>query len=567
MKFSEYPYSRPDPQAIVGEYKSLAAQVAQAQESQTILALWQRHQELSGEYSRMATVASIRYSINTQDPFWKGENDFYDAQSPAVSAATLEFYRAILASPHGAVLGETYGQILLQKLEIEVKSADDRVVELMAQENALCSQYQTLYASAMVEFEGKELTLPQLAPYKMSPVRATRRQAYEAEGRWFDQHQEELDQLYTQLIQNRNQQAQILGYEDYSQLSYLRMGRIGYDMNSVAEYRRQIAGDVVPLVAQLVALRRQRLGLTDAKYYDASISFPQGNPQPQGTPQELLDHCRTLYHELSPETAEFVDWMFENETFDVLSKPGKSQGGYMTDIEGYGPFVFANWNGTFDDVDTITHEMGHAFQGYVAQHTQLPQELRSPTMESCEIHSMSMEFLTSPWHHLFFGDQTDRYQLMHAEDSVFFLPYGCMVDEFQHIAYQNPSLTPAERNAVWMELERKYRPWNDFDGLPFYGRGAGWQRQLHIYLYPFYYIDYCLAQTVALQFFAAHLKDPKDAWKRYLALVNQCGAASYQGLVKAAGMEVPFQEGVMARVMEPVVQWIRSHQPQEEEKE
>jgi len=181
-------------------------------------------------------------------------------------------------------------------------------------------------------------------------------------------------------------------------------------------------------------------------------------------------------------------------------------------------------------------------------------------MESAEIHSMSMEFLTSPWHHLFFGGDTAKYELAHAEDSFFFLPYGCIVDEFQHIMYQQPALTPDERNAVWLELEKKYRPWNDFADLPFYSRGAGWQRQLHIYECPFYYIDYCLAQTIALQFFAAQLHDPKDAWKRYLALTKCAGSKTYAGLVETAGMQVPFAPGSLEKVADTVAAWIESHQ-------
>ena len=160
-------------------------------------------------------------------------------------------------------------------------------------------------------------------------------------------------------------------------------------------------------------------------------------------------------------------------------------------------------------------------------------------MESCEIHSMSMEFLTADFHHLFFGDETARYELAHAEDALYFLPYGAMVDEFQHIVYSNPGLTPAQRNAEWARLEKEYRPWLDFEGLPFYGRGAGWQRQLHIYEYAFYYIDYCLAQTVALQFFTAWLADKADAWRRYLALVGRAGTETYPGLVAAAGFASP----------------------------
>ena len=292
-------------------------------------------------------------------------------------------------------------------------------------------------------------------------------------------------------------------------------------------------------------------------------------------PETLNDFCmpiegyearmaaaRTMYHELSPETAEFIDFMQDNELFDVESRPGKMNGGYMTSLPSYkAPFIFANWNGTSADVDVLTHECGHAFEGYVAERDpHVPADLECPGMESAEIHSMAMEFLTAPWHKLLFGKDVDKYALQHAEDSFLFLAYGCIVDEFQHKMYQNPDLTPDERNAVWLELEHKYRPWVDFDNLPFYGRGAGWQRQLHIYECPFYYIDYCLSTMAALQFFLLSLKDHKDAWQRYLKLVRRAGTASYSELCETAGLKVPFTDGSIKAIAEEMEAWIAAHQ-------
>ena len=560
MKFSELVYSRPDTGAVLAAYAALTQRVQAACSPSEITDVFAEHIKLDTDYSFMARLASIRYTIDTRDAFYTAEREHFDETDPTVGNAQLALYRALLESPFRSALAEKYGEILLTKMDLAVRSSDDRVLALQQEENRLVSEYQKLYASFMVHFDGKDLTLPQLGVYKQGPDRAVRKAAYVAEGEWFDAHRTEFDELYSKLVENRNAQAKALGYHDYSELSYLRMGRIGYGPAEVKNYREQVLRDVVPVVHELQKRRFARAGVPDAKFYDLPVFFADGNPKPHGTSDELLQRCRQMYRELSPETSEFIDWMFENECFDVLSKPGKAMGGYMEEISGYGPFVFSNWNGTSGDVDVITHEMGHAFQGYVAHKLGLVPELSCPGMESAEIHSMSMEFLTSPWHHLFFGPDTAKYQLMHAEDSLFFLPYGCIVDEFQHIMYQQPDLTPDERNAVWLELEKKYRPWNKFGDLPFYGRGAGWQRQLHIFECPFYYIDYCLAQTVALQFFAAHLRNPADAWQRYLALVRKGGTESYAGLVQAAGFAVPFDSGSLKPVADTVAQWIREHQ-------
>lgn len=558
MKFSELSYSRPDTNAVLSAYANLTERVKSAADPAEILAVFAEHIKLDTDYSFMARLASIRYTIDTRDAFYTAEREHFDETDPTVGNAQLALYRAILESPYRTALAEKYGEILLIKMDLAVRSSDDRVLSLQQEENRLVSEYQKLYASFMVHFDGKDLTLPQLGVYKQGADRAVRKAAYVAEGEWFDAHRTQFDDLYTRLVENRNAQAKALGYHDYSELSYLRMGRIGYGPAEVANYRAQVQKDVVPVVHELQKRRFARAGVPDAKFYDLPVFFADGNPKPHGTSSELLARCRQMYHELSPETSEFINWMFENECFDVLSKPGKAMGGYMEEISGYGPFVFSNWNGTSADVDVITHEMGHAFQGYTAHKLGLVPELSCPGMESAEIHSMSMEFLTSPWHHLFFGPDTAKYQLMHAEDSLFFLPYGCVVDEFQHIMYQHPELTPDERNQKWLELEKRYRPWIDFDGIPFYGRGAGWQRQLHIYEMAFYYIDYCLAQTVALQFFAAHLSDPKDAWQRYLALVRKGGTESYAGLVQAAGFAVPFENGSLKPVADTVADWIKA---------
>jgi M3 family oligoendopeptidase len=232
----------------------------------------------------------------------------------------------------------------------------------------------------------------------------------------------------------------------------------------------------------------------------------------------------------------------------------------MTFLADYkAPFIFSNFNGTSGDVDVLTHEAGHAFAGFRAMKQGYIHQLLSPTMEACECHSMSMEFLTSPYHGLFFGPMTRKYELAHCEESLTFIPYGCLVDEFQHRMYEDPTLTPEQRNALWLELEKKYRPWNDFEGLPFYERGAGWQRQLHIYQYPLYYIDYCMAQTVAFQFWIAYLKDKEDAWKRYLAFADKGGTATFEELVRAAGFKVPYEAGCIREIGEAIGKWLEGN--------
>ena len=562
MKFNEMTYTRPDIGALLARCKELAAKAAAAPDGDALVRLYYEQSEAFAEYNTAANLANIHYTCDTRDAYWKAEQDFFDANGPAVTNASVEISRAFLANPHVDALTEKFGTTCVAGMKNAVLSMDDRTVELQQQFNALVSRYQQIYGGALVELDGKQLTIPQLGPYKEDLDPAVRRAAYEAEAGYFDAHRAELDELYGQIVQNLNAQARVMGYHDYSELSYVRMNRIGYGPEEIRKFRDQVANDVVPQLQKVMALRAKRTGIAHPAFTDLPILFRDGNPKPIPGYKARMDAARTMYHELSPETAEFIDFMQDNELFDVESRPGKMSGGYMTSLPSYkAPFIFANWNDTSGDVDVLTHECGHAFEGYVAERDPaIPADLECPGMESAEIHSMAMEFLTAPWHHLLFGKDTDKYALLHAEDSFVFLAYGCEVDEFQHIMYQNPDLTPDERNAEWLKLEKKYRPWIDFDNLPFYGRGAGWQRQLHIYECPFYYIDYCLSTMAALQFFLLSLTDHKDAWERYLRLVRRAGMASYTELLETAGLKVPFEEGSIKGIAQQMTDWLEAHQ-------
>ena len=562
MKFNEMTYTRPDIGALLARCKELAAKAAAAPDGDALVRLYYEQSEAFAEYNTAANLANIHYTCDTRDAYWKAEQDFFDANGPAVTNASVEISRAFLANPHVDALTEKFGTTCVAGMKNAVLSMDDRTVELQQQFNALVSRYQQIYGGALVELDGKQLTIPQLGPYKEDLDPAVRRAAYEAEAGYFDAHRTELDELYGQIVQNLNAQARVMGYHDYSELSYVRMNRIGYGPDEIKKFRDQVANDVVPQLQKVMALRAKRTGIAHPAFTDLPIMFRDGNPKPIPGYKARMDAARTMYHELSPETAEFIDFMQDNELFDVESRPGKMSGGYMTSLPSYkAPFIFANWNNTSGDVDVLTHECGHAFEGYVAERDPaIPADLECPGMESAEIHSMAMEFLTAPWHHLLFGKDTDKYALLHAEDSFVFLAYGCEVDEFQHIMYQNPDLTPDERNAEWLKLEKKYRPWIDFDNLPFYGRGAGWQRQLHIYECPFYYIDYCLSTMAALQFFLLSLTDHKDAWARYLRLVRRAGTASYTELLETAGLKVPFEEGSIKGIAQQMTDWLETHQ-------
>lgn len=263
-----------------------------------------------------------------------------------------------------------------------------------------------------------------------------------------------------------------------------------------------------------------------------------------------------MYNELSPETAEFFNFMVENELMDLVTKKGKDTGGYCTFIEKFrSPFIFSNFNGTAGDVEVLTHEAGHAFQAYSSRNFEIP-EYFSPTLEACEIHSMSMEYLTWPWMECFFQEQTEKFKYSHLKGSLIFIPYGVAVDEFQHYIYENPDISPADRKKAWLSVEKKYMPYIDYDDNEFLKNGGRWQQQRHIYMTPFYYIDYCLAQICAFQFWKrAHDEDEK-ALEDYIKLCKAGGSMSFLELVKLANLISPFEEDCIRSFVGDVGKWL-----------
>lgn len=552
------PYKRPDIDALQKEGGSVADTIKNADSAEEVRLAYLGFEKRTAEFLSMASIAYIRHSVDTKDEFYDSENTFMDEAAPLLAQISQEISLAVLGSPYREELKKTFGELFFKKLEIEVRSFKGEMIALMQKENKLASDYQKLYASATVEWEGEKIPLPKLGPYKQSPDRETRKKAYFKEGEFFDAHRAELDEIYSALVKNRNEQARLLGHKNYIPLGYDRLGRNCYGYDEIKDFRSQIEREIVPVVTAAKKAQSKRLEIEEITVYDDALLFPDGNAKPKGNEDDILAAGRSMYRELSPESAEFIEFMFENRLFDVKSREGKAPGGYCTSIPLYkAPFIFSNFNGTLADVDVLTHEAGHAFAYYRAmQKNDCILAMKEPTIEACEVHSMSMEFLTGPWHVNFFGEQTAKYELGHCMESLNFIPYGTMVDEFQHIMYENEGFTPEERNNTWLELEKKYRPYLRTEGVPFYGRGAGWQKQLHIYLYPLYYIDYCLAQTVAYQFWIESMKDRNAAWKKYLAFVDLAGTRTFDEMVKSAGLRVPYEEGCIRDIGSAIGKWI-----------
>lgn len=558
MKFSEIPYIRVDMTDVEKRFANLLEafqQAASFEEQDQVMA---RLNELRQEMESAREVAQIRHTINTEDPFYKEEQDYWDEAGPVYQGIISRYYEAIVRSPFRSQLEQKWGPQLFRIAETTLRTFSQEVVADLQEENRLTSQYVALIASAKIMFEGEERTLPQLLPFQTSTDRQMRKKANEAKYDFLRQHSEQLDSIYDSLVKVRTRIARKLGFNSFVELAYARLNRTDYDAEMVASFRRQVEEQIVPVATRLVERQRERIGVDTMKYYDLAFDFATGNPTPKGSPDWIVENGKKMYAQLSPETDEFFRFMLENECLDLLSKKGKATGGYCTYMSKYKlPYIFANFNGTSGDIDVLTHEAGHAFQVYVSRDFAVP-EYHFPTYEACEIHSMSMEFLTWPWMELFFQEDTDKYKFSHLSGAILFIPYGVAVDEFQHAIYENPEMTPAERKRTWREIERKYLPYRNYDENEFLEQGGFWQQQPHIFRDPFYYIDYTLAQICAFQFWKRAQENPGQAWADYLTLCREGGSKSFTELVKVAKLHSPFEEGSIQSVIGDIEAWLNS---------
>ena len=475
QKVSQLPYQRVSMEAFAQEIQGIITQVKEASSAQAVMAARDQCNQLVVRWQTAEALSYMRYSINTADPFYLAEKDYYDEVGPQAQNYLLEYTKAMLATPFRQELEESGAIIPLvfRSFEVELKSISPEIIEDMVEENRVVSQYSQLMAGMEFEFRGEKLPRPMLMKYAKSPDRATRKEAYEVLGRTLQAHSDQLDGLFDQLVHIRDRMAKKMGYQNFVELGYYRMGRLCYGPEEVKQFRENVRRDIVPLVARLRTEVGERLGVDTLRLYDYDLIFPQGDPVPQGGKEAIFAAAQAMYHDMSQETGKFIDFMLETEAFDVESRKNKWGGGYCTSFPAYHqPFILANFNGTAGDVDVVTHEAGHAFADYKTAENPYVVELGIGGMETAETHSMSMEFFAWPYMERFFGDDAQRYRYMHLLDALSFLPYGTIVDDFQRQVYENPDWTPEERKAAWRALEADFRPHITFDGIPYLEEGT-----------------------------------------------------------------------------------------------
>ena len=542
MKFKDYKYERPNYDEVKKLFLDLVNKINEAKTYEEQHGYIKELNNIRKHIETMSTLASIRNSIDVSDEFYDKEQNYWDEHGPLYTELNSDFYKAIVYSKFKEDIIKDYSEQFYKICEYSLKSFSPEIISDLQEENKLMSQYTKLLASAKINFKGEELNLSGLYKYMLSDNRNERKEASKLYYNYFEEHEDEFDDIYDKLVHIRHNISKKLGFDNFVELGYIRMDRTDYTSEMVVNLRKQILEYIVPLCNKLYEKQASRLNLDKLTYIDENIEFLDGNATIKGDSKYIIENGIKMYNELSKETKEFFDFMLENELMDLETKHNKSAGGYCTYIPDYkAPFIFSNFNGTSEDMDVLTHEAGHAFQLYMSRYIDM-QEINFPTLDSCEIHSMSMEFITYPWMEVFFKEDTNKYKFAHLCSAIKFLPYGVVVDEFQHIIYSNPNMSKDERKKVWRDLEKKYLPHRDYENNKILEKGCWYFKQGHIFKDPFYYIDYVLAQICAFQFLKKMDEDKDKGWEDYLRICKVGGTQSFLEIVKTGNLVSPFKD-------------------------
>ncbi|HHT66996.1 MAG TPA: M3 family oligoendopeptidase [Erysipelotrichaceae bacterium] len=558
IKFSDYPFVVPNQKKIVAKMEKLVFDLKNCQTAKEAEAVIKRINKYREVLYTQISVIYVKYTCDTRHEEYKKAQDLVDELSPLLGKYNNEMIKILTSAPYRPELEKKFGSYLFKMYDAGLKTFDEKIMPEILKESKLVSEYDMIRGDAQIDFNGEVLNLSQLSKFSQDKDRKVRKAASQAIDNWLKENEPRLAQIYDELVHLRTNMARKLGFNSFTELGYLRLGRTDYNPEMVANYRRQVYEEVVPLCQKLYRAQMRNLGIRKPQYYDYNLMFASGNPLPAGNSEYLVKQAHNMYSNLGEESKEFFEFMMENELMDLETRSGKAPGGYCTYFPLYeSPFIFSNFNGTQGDVNVLCHEGGHAFQAYLSKNIKIP-EYRSPTLESCEIHSMSMEYFAWPYLEGFFGEDADKYRYSHLADSIQFLPYGITIDEFQHWVYANPEATHEQRCAAFREIESRYSPHKKYDDCPTLAKGALWLRQGHVFSSPFYYIDYTLAQVVAFQFAVENMKDHSKAWKKYIKLCKCGGRYPFLELLKKNKLRNPFEDGNIRKVIRPLTKVLKT---------
>ena len=555
-KFTEIAYERPDVNQLVKRFKESFKALKNSKNFEDADKAYINMQNQFKFVETMFVTAKIRSDINVKDKFYEKEMRYLNSVLPRFMLLINKIGKELINSPFKKDFENKYGLQMFRLIDAELKTMNWKILLLLVKEANLGQKYSKTVASAKTKFNNEESNFYNLLKYMESTDRNVRKNAFKAWADMYEGISGKLDDIYEKSVNLRKKMAKRTGFKDYIEMSYIKRNRFDYSISDVEKFRQSVKEYIVPQCEIILKKRADILGIDKIRYYDEFISFKEGNPVPKADKNEFLELAQKMYSELSDETGEFFDFMRKYELFDLYTKPDKHMGGYCTFLSQYdAPFIFSNFNGTSADIDVLTHEAGHAFEIYTAAKTQPITDYLSSTSEINEIHSMAMEHFTYPWMELFFQDQADKYRYAHLSNALCVIPYIVCVDEFQHKVYSNNNnYSSKEIRHIWRDLEKQYMPWRDYDGNSFLEEGGFWMQKQHIFLYPFYYLEYSLAQICAFELYSNMKKNRSSAWEDYYRLCKSGGSKGYFELLEIANLKNPLKPETVRKVVEEVTE-------------
>ncbi len=541
----DHPFDR---HALSARYDDLLHLIKTAHTERRSMEVFTEWEHLRRQVAAWKARAELQSRQDTSDPVAIANGRRAAEVAPFFEGRDAEIKAGFLASPHRAAMEDALGTFVFARWESDVAAFAPSIREDLEREALLASDYTQLLATARASLRGEEYSLTGLGPFAEHRDRALRREACETGWAIFDDLSTSLDDAFDALVRCRTSMARKLGYPNYAALAYKRLGRVGYGATQVALFRDEIRESVVPLAASFASRQAEAIGVESLMPWDEQLFDLLPQPGPPATVDELTQNLESVAMAIHPKIGALVRLMVRDNLMDLEVRPAKAGGAFCTFIPDVAmPFIFANYSGASVGAISAVHEMGHAFQNYESRGNPALEHIL-PTNEIGEIHSISLELLAWPFYDRLFPGRGAHYRAITLRKHLSILPYVAAIDHFQQLVYELPEASPKERCEIWLQMEARYTPWRNSGGIAALERGARWQRQRHVYAFPFYYIDYGLAICCALQLWQESLESAPSAIAKYLSLCSLGGTLSFHELLNRVAIRSPFDVGSLADV-------------------
>ena len=544
VPFEQMEYVQPDLDETIARYEDFARRIQNAKSADAVMAIWKEEAQLCREYYNMYTLSNVLFSLNTSDETNAAHYQYMHDFMSQIRPAAISLTRSILESPYRSQLENTIGSHVLQAMEVDANNYSEEMLELELEENRLTTQYTQLLSQATVyQAEQRDLTVSDMYYYLRFGSEEDQQIASLLLERYYRELNRQCGDIYSQLVDLRDQKAKSAGFEGYLDYYYFSRSYRGYGRDEIENFRSWVKSYIAPVYQTLKDRSSERLGHSLNLFEYASPLPEQANVsylQSISSAKELSEIAVGVLQDISPETREMIDYMTRNHLYDLTSAPGKTSGAFTTYFYGWQqPYVLSN----YDDAGTYIHEMGHALNFFrMGDLLVLEQDLQGSDIS--EIHSQTLELLAGPWLDRFYMD-AEAAEKSNVFQMFFTILSATMIDEFQHKIYEKPSMTNEERNALYAQLEREYFGEIDYLGLTFLENGLDWVDIHHLFEQPMYYIEYALSGVVALNFWQDSKEDWDKAFASYIQFVDIPNDINLPDSLSIAGLDDLFAENTL----------------------